>query len=212
MYKLGHFVNDKTKEKIRQSRIGMKFSDKHKIKLSLAKLGKKRKPFTDETRKKMVLAFTGRKASLKTIKKLSESHLGQKSWNKGVPMSEEVREKVAHTFFSSERVSGENNINWAGGKSFEEYPREWNEILKEKIRDRDGRICQKCGKTEEEELKEYGRKLAVNHINFDKRNCKEWNLNLLCLKCNLEINNNRKFWGEYFSQKMVERGLTNVNQ
>jgi ribosomal protein S24E len=37
---------------------------------------------------------TGRKFSKEIRKKLSESHKGQKAWNKGTPMKEEVKEKL----------------------------------------------------------------------------------------------------------------------
>jgi DNA-binding CsgD family transcriptional regulator len=54
---------------------------------------------SDEDRKKLGAANVGntyslrRKASDETKKKLSESHMGQKAWNKGIPMSEEAKEK-----------------------------------------------------------------------------------------------------------------------
>lgn len=48
-----HPVSEETKKKISESRKGMKFSEEHKEKLRQAKLGKKRKPFSEETKIKM---------------------------------------------------------------------------------------------------------------------------------------------------------------
>ena len=50
-----------------------------------------------------------------------------------------------------------------------------------------------------EELEELNRILCVNHIDFNKQNCKEDNLNTLCLRCNVKINRNREYWTNYFS-------------
>ena len=56
-----------TKDKMSQSKLGVKFSKEHKEKLSLAKLGRKRKPFTDETKEKMRLAKLGKKRNKKKM-------------------------------------------------------------------------------------------------------------------------------------------------
>jgi len=59
-----------------------------------------------------------------------------------------------------------------------------------------------CGKTEEEELKELGRVLCVNHIDFNKNNLSLNNLNTLCLRCNVTINYNRNKYLNYFQGEM----------
>jgi hypothetical protein len=41
------------------------------------------------------LKLVGKKASLETLKKLRESHLGQISWNKGKTFSEESKQKMS---------------------------------------------------------------------------------------------------------------------
>jgi len=118
--------------------------------------------------------------------------LGYGKWMKDkiVPLS--VREKI------SKSLQGEKNYQWISDRSLKQYGDEFTTELKEKIRERDGRICQICGKTEEEEKKEYGRRLCVNHIDFDKHNCSESNLNTLCMICNKMINHNREYWTNYF--------------
>lgn len=62
--------------------------------------------------------------------------------------------------------SGENANNWQGGKSFELYGLEFNDDLKEVIRNRDRRKCQMCKKIELEN-KEL---LIVHHRDYNKQN------------------------------------------
>lgn len=72
---------------------------------------------------------------------------------------------------------------WDGFVSFEPYCNLFNESLKEKIRNRDNRVCQLCGKSEIEN----GRRLSVHHIDGDKMqgcNGRSWYLVSLCLACN----------------------------
>lgn len=81
------------------------------------------------------------------------------------------------------------------------YPVEFNPELKLKIRKRDNFTCCLCGKTEREELEELNRVLCVNHIDFDKNNCKESNLNTLCVRCNVKINREKEKWSLFFQNK-----------
>lgn len=92
-----------------------------------------------------------------------------------------------------------NHWNWKGGISNNPYPPEFNSALKLKIRTRDNFTCVLCGRTEREELEELNRVLCVNHIDFNKNNCKESNLNTLCVRCNTKINREREFWINYFN-------------
>jgi len=93
----------------------------------------------------------------------------------------------------------ENHYNWKGGISNNPYPPEFNAKLKLKIRTRDNFTCVLCGRTEREELEELNRVLCVNHIDFNKNNNKESNLNTLCLRCNVKINREREYWTNYFN-------------
>lgn len=99
-------------------------------------------------------------------------------------------------------LHGEGHPFWRGGVSFEPYPPEFNERLKEKIRRRDCYICQRCGMMQKESLGEFQKKLAIHHIDYDKENCDESNLIALCPKCNSDVNFNREYWTRYFSQKV----------
>lgn len=92
---------------------------------------------------------------------------------------------------------GKNASNWFGGVSFEPYGLEFNEDLKEVIRNRDRRKCQLCEKTELEEC----RKLSIHHIDYDKQNNNPNNLISLCYKCHAKTNHKRDYWKNYFNNK-----------
>lgn len=98
---------------------------------------------------------------------------------------------------------GENNSNFNNWSSFEPYTKEFTNNLKEQIRKRDNHTCQKCNITEEEHIIVYGKKLSVHHIDYNKKNCKEENLITMCNECNTRVNFNRKYWKEYFGNKLL---------
>lgn len=81
----------------------------------------------------------------------------------------------------------ENHWNWQGGKSFEPYSIEFNENLKEQVRNRDKRICQIC---KNDKKQNNNRKLTIHHIDSNKKNCKKENLLTLCLSCNNKVSFN----------------------
>jgi len=155
--------------------LGHKKSDKTKIKISLANKGKKA---SDETKRKLSLI----------LKKAWSDGRRKGGWKH----TDEYKKRM------SESHKGEKNWNYMGGISKNPYPREFNRGLKLTIRTRDNFICCLCGRTEREELEEFNRVLSVNHKDFDKNNCKESNLNTLCLRCNVKINRKREYWTEYF--------------
>lgn len=106
---------------------------------------------------------------------------GQSPWNKG--------------------ITGEDSHFWQGGLSFEPYGLEFNEDLKEVIRNRDRRKCWICEKTELENKE----KLAVHHIDYDKKNNNPDNLLSLCRECHARTNTHRDFWIEclQFGRKII---------
>jgi len=73
--------------------------------------------------------------------------------------------------------------------SFEPYSPEFNRYLKAIIRARDRNRCMICGK----------RAKIVHHIDYDKKNCSEENLCVLCRPHNTMVNGDRKFWEKYIS-------------
>ena len=104
---------------------------------------------------------------------------GQASWNKGKKCPQ---------------LTGEKNGSWQGGKSFEPYGLEFNEDLKEVIRNRDKRKCFICGKTELENKE----RLTVHHIDYCKKNNNPNNLITLCRSCNDKVNFDRDWWARFF--------------
>lgn len=78
----------------------------------------------------------------------------------------------------SEVCKGEKCYLWRGG-SYEPYSEDFNEELKEQIRDRDNRICQFCGVPECECIE----KLHIHHIDCNKKNNNLDNLISLCRSC-----------------------------
>lgn len=98
---------------------------------------------------------------------------------------------------------GSEHPDWITDRSFLIYPDEWTTTLKKSIRQRDNYICQLCGRTQEEELERYERKLSVHHIDYDKKNCNPTNLITLCKYCNSKVNFNKKHWTKYFYESSI---------
>lgn len=97
---------------------------------------------------------------------------------------------------------GEKNGSWKGGKSFELYGRDWTDILKISIRERDGYICQLCGIHQEELTKnEWIKILDIHHIDYDKQNNNPNNLISLCRYCHMKTNFNRENWIKVFKSR-----------
>lgn len=84
--------------------------------------------------------------------------------------------------------TGENAPGWRGGKSFEPYGHRFNRILKERIREQQGRKCALCSKRQR--LK----KLNVHHIDYNKKNNSPDNLIALCTSCHGSTNSRRDYW------------------
>lgn len=106
--------------------------------------------------------------------------------------------------YRKESYKGDKNPAWIDGSSYENYPVEFNDSLRESIRKRDNYICQNCGMTEEEHLIILGQVLEVHHIDYDKYNCKETNLITTCKQCNLRANYNRDYWQKYYTNKIKQ--------
>lgn len=65
-------------EKVRQALKGRTMTDEQRMKMRLAKLGKKRAPHSEETRRKMSEAAKGRTFSVETRQKMAAAQLGRK--------------------------------------------------------------------------------------------------------------------------------------
>lgn len=172
---------------------------------------------TEELKKQLSESHKGYKMPESQKNKISKA-------NKGKPKSEEHKINAGlasgnarkgnkypnmshiHSVETKKRISknrkgkyvGKDHWNWLGGLWKNPYPKEFNPSLKLKIRTRDKFICCLCGKSEREELDELNRALCVNHIDFNKNNCNEENLNTLCQRCNIKINREREYFTNYF--------------
>ena len=157
------------------SHAGRKLSPEHVAKIKAVNIGKKR---SLETCKNISVSKKGKKLSLKNTEKLKFA-----------------RNKPEYKAKRRAANMGEKNPMWKGGISFDPYPINFTERLKERIRERDGRICQLCGKTEHEN----GRKLDIHHIDYNKDNLEEHNLISLCKSCHVKTNGNRDYWQKIFN-------------
>lgn len=108
---------------------------------------------------------------------------------------------ACHSSWVKENQVLRNNPNWRGGISFEPYPVAWNGNLKEKVRERDARTCQHCGKPEAESR----RKLDVHHIDYNKDNLDPENLISLCNSCHGKTHGRREYWKGYFIRLRASR-------
>jgi len=79
------------------------------------------------------------------------------------------------------QLTGENSYFWRGGDILGSYPPEFNEVLKQKARERDGFICILCGKARN------GRALDIHHIDLDKSNNSMNNLVSLHNACHSKV-------------------------
>lgn len=126
----------------------------------------------------------GKSLSPETKEKLRVAMTGRK-W------SDEVREKM----------TGENSPRWRGGITPKLYCSKWTEELRETIRDKFGRMCFLCGKSEEDN----GAKLSVHHTNSGKQCLCEYSCELvpLCRQCHGKVGTNRFHWYSLIMCKLL---------
>ncbi len=95
---------------------------------------------------------------------------------------------------------GENSSGWKGGISLEPYCDAWkDQQYKIDIRKRDSNICQNpyCFGT--------SKRLAIHHIDYDKKNCHPNNLISVCTGCNSRANKNRYWHTEWYKILMTKK-------
>lgn len=121
----------------------------------------------------------GKKHSKETKKKMSKSRSGEKN-----PM------------FNIHRY-GKNSPNWNGGISFTPYCKNFNNEIKEQIREEFNRKCFLCRKNET------NRKLSIHHIDYDKsQGCNsDWKLVPLCIFCHTKTSG--KYIRDYYEELIL---------
>lgn len=143
---------------------------------------------------------------MKKIENKGRFQKGQAGWNTGLTKETDDRLKNSSQTMKgrkgyflgkkrpehSKKMSGKNNPNWVGGKSFEPYTTKFNIKLKKLIKERDNHICQICG----------NKGNNIHHINYNKEDCKPENLILLCRSCHSKTNGNRIYWINYFKEML----------
>ena len=157
-------------------------SEGTKRKISLANKGKGH-PISEETKRKIS------KKRKMFLKEHPSAIMGKNNpfYNKHHTEKAKMKNRLAHL--------REKCNFWKGGKSFEPYTLDFNNLLKEQTRQKNNFICQSCG------LVQNGVKLDVHHVDYNKKNCSPDNLITLCRKCHRKTNSNRNFWIDYFNNK-----------
>lgn len=91
---------------------GKKYSDETKLKMRMARLGKKRGPHSEEHTRKIAESNRGQKRSEETRRKISEVQKGRK-------ISEEIKKKMSERGLQNKELHREKNIEW-----WESHPEE----------------------------------------------------------------------------------------
>lgn len=132
----------------------------------------------------------GKHHTEETKLKISKSHINKKH-------SEETKFKM------SKSRSGKNNPAWQGGISFEPYCINFNNKIKEQIREEFNRKCFLCGKNEQKN----NAKLSIHHIDYNKNqgcNGLDWLLIPVCRSCHTKTSG--KYVRDYY-ENLISRLL-----
>ena len=105
--------------------------------------------------------------------------------------NDERRIAVGKIFIESgKKRTGPNHPCWRGGHRYDNNDQTWRELA-EKIRERDGYRCTRCGRTNDECLAAFSKALSVHHIvpfRLSYNNSPS-NLRALCTSCHMIMEN-----------------------
>lgn len=175
------------------------------------KRGKKHPNFgkepSDEVKERIRIVNTGRKHREESIRLMSE--VAKKVWQNPERYERQIKGLIKYRLNHPDwldNVSGPNSCHWRGGISYLPYCPKFNTKFKEQIREKFGRVCYLCGKTEEENSKH----LDVHHVDYDKLdicNGKSWSFVPLCHSCHTKTTNHR----HYYFNMLINYWLNNEN-
>mgnify|MGYP001560874449 FL=1 len=146
-------------------------------------------------------SFYGKHHTKEVKELIKKSKIGKKNFKLSKTRIEKgIAKGKNNPMYGSKRI-GKLNPNWQGGKSFEEYPQEFNKELKQFIYERDSYTCQ------DPTCEHKTNKLAAHHIDYDKTNNNPENIVTLCNSCHSKTNgkNNRQYWTEFYQNIMFNR-------
>ena len=186
---------------------GWHHTEEAKEKMRIASLN--RAQISQETRDKMGASHYGRHYHSEQHKrKMSQQMSGKGNPMYGKPNSPEAKAKISAKLkgrFAGDKNPmagrfGSEHPNWKGGIAYLPYASEFNDKLKEFIRERDNYTCQECGVSQSECIYP----LSPHHIDYDKMNCAETNLISLYQSCHSKTNYNREYWQEHFEEMIAK--------
>jgi len=187
---------------IYQHKLNQGFQKKHLVsselrnKVRLSLIGKQGRHtghrHSKKAREKIRLSLLGKKHPHTTLQNIRIGNA-----NRGKKHTEEFKQAIRERMVGK---TGEMAKNWQGGVSFQPYPEDWTDYLRESIRKRDNYTCQLCG-IHQDELGGFYKKLDIHHIDYNKDNLNPENLTTLCRGCHMKTNNKRDYWIKFFKYK-----------
>jgi len=143
---------------------GKHHTKKTKGKISKTNKGKKRLPFSEEHKRKISLSKIGKKLSKKDAERLRKLRKGKTPWNKGLKGFGVFFKGKHHTRESKLKIGiahrGEKNHNWKGGVTpLRKQIRRCSKYVqwRQSVFIKDDFTCQRCGNKN-------GEKLEIHHI------------------------------------------------
>lgn len=167
--------SEETKEKLRIAITGKKHTELTKRKMSESRMGMIHSGSFKKGEKRRLGIHHTPESNQKNREKHLGLYDGEKNPFYGRTHSDETKQKISTAQEGKYKgcnnpmygVRRENAPGWKGGISFEPYCPLFNKEFRERVRSFFGRKCVECGMTEEEN----GWKLAVHHVNYNKKSC-----------------------------------------
>jgi hypothetical protein len=201
---------DATKKKLSVAHTGKTLTASHKAKISKSGKGLKRSQVTKDrisksrtgvkvpqaTLDKMRDVNLGKTMSDDTKEKMSKSHMGSNNHNYQKPISYRQRMEIAEAHLGGFWYG---NVRYYQGQ---QYCEKFNNEFRERVRAYFGYVCPECGTPQRK------RKLAVHHVNFNKKSCCDIDAPRLFIplcagSCHLKTNHNREYWEQYFTEMLM---------